>query len=85
MKDKPFIHLSALLLNSFHSSVYSLFTFLARHSDGTKLALKWHLQGTDTGIDPWYIGIVPNWDWAMNAASGLSGSGVFHARLYGRR
>jgi hypothetical protein len=56
-----------------------------REDDGTKLALKWHLQGTDTGINPWYIGIVPNWDWAMNAASGLSGSGFFHARLYGRR
>ena len=39
------------------------------------MALKWHLQGTDTGIDPWDIGIVPNWDWAKNAASGLSGSG----------
>jgi hypothetical protein len=56
-----------------------------REDYGTKLALKWHLQGTDTGINPWYIGIVPNWDWAMNAASGLSGSGFFHARLSGRR
>jgi len=68
----------------FKRLVYSLFPFLARHTDGTKLALKWHFQGTDAGIDPWYIGLVPIWDWTMNAASGLSGSGVFHACLSGR-